>query len=91
MLSLTFLGTAAARPTVERSVSSLVIKREGETLMFDVVLPLAGISVDFLGICLLGEAIGTRLLVAMALVLAALSLRDGGATDPLAMRDSTRA
>lgn len=44
-----------------------------------------------LGICLLGEAIGTRLLVAMALVLAALSLRDGGATDPLAMRDSTRA
>jgi len=35
MLSLTFLGTSAARPTVERSVSSLVIKREGETLMFD--------------------------------------------------------
>jgi len=35
MLSLTFLGTSAARPTVERSVSSLVVKREGETLMFD--------------------------------------------------------
>lgn len=35
MLSLTFLGTSAARPTVERSVSSLVIQREGETLMFD--------------------------------------------------------
>ena len=35
MLSLTFLGTSAARPTVERSVSSLVIKREGESLMFD--------------------------------------------------------
>jgi ribonuclease Z len=35
MLSVTFLGTSAARPTVERSVASLVIKREGETLMFD--------------------------------------------------------
>lgn len=35
MLSLTFLGTSAARPTVERSVSSVVIAREGETLMFD--------------------------------------------------------
>ena len=35
MLSLTFLGTSAARPTVERSVSSIVITREGETLMFD--------------------------------------------------------
>ena len=35
MLSLTFLGTSAARPTVERSVSSIVIAREGETLMFD--------------------------------------------------------
>jgi ribonuclease Z len=34
-LSLTFLGTAAARPTVERGVSSLVIHREGEMLMFD--------------------------------------------------------
>ncbi len=35
MLRLTFLGTSAARPTVERSVSSIVIAREGETLMFD--------------------------------------------------------
>lgn len=35
MLSLTFLGTSAARPTVERSVTSVVIAREGETLMFD--------------------------------------------------------
>ncbi len=35
MLSLTFLGTSAARPTVERSVSSVVIAREGESLMFD--------------------------------------------------------
>ena len=35
MLRLTFLGTSAARPTVERSVSSIVIVREGETLMFD--------------------------------------------------------
>ena len=35
MLSVTFLGTSAARPTVERSVSSITITREGETLMFD--------------------------------------------------------
>jgi ribonuclease Z len=35
MLSLTFLGTSAARPTVERSVSSIALQREGETLMFD--------------------------------------------------------
>ena len=35
MLSLTFLGTSAARPTVERNVSSLVLVREGDTLMFD--------------------------------------------------------
>jgi ribonuclease Z len=35
MLSVTFLGTSAARPTVERGVTSLAIKREGETLMFD--------------------------------------------------------
>jgi len=35
MLSLTFLGTSAARPTVERNVSSLVVEREGETLLFD--------------------------------------------------------
>jgi ribonuclease Z len=30
-----FLGTAASRPTVERSVSSLALIREGETLLFD--------------------------------------------------------
>ena len=35
MLSLTFLGTSAARPTVERNVSSLALVREGETLLFD--------------------------------------------------------
>ena len=35
MLSLTFLGTSAARPTVERGVSSLALVREGETLLFD--------------------------------------------------------
>jgi ribonuclease Z len=34
-LSVRFLGTSAARPTVERNVSSLAIEREGETLMFD--------------------------------------------------------
>ena len=34
-LSVRFLGTSAARPTVERGVSSLAIIREGETLMFD--------------------------------------------------------
>jgi len=35
MLSVTFLGTSAARPTVERSVTSLAVSRDGETLMFD--------------------------------------------------------
>ena len=35
MLQLTFLGTSAARPTVERSVSSVAVSREGETLLFD--------------------------------------------------------
>ena len=35
MLSLTFLGTSAARPTIERNVSGLSIHREGETLLFD--------------------------------------------------------
>lgn len=34
-LSLRFLGTSAARPTVERGVSSLAVVREGETLLFD--------------------------------------------------------
>jgi len=35
MLSLTFLGTSAARPTVERSVSAIALQREGEMLLFD--------------------------------------------------------
>ena len=35
MLSVTFLGTSAARPTVERNVTSLALEREGETLLFD--------------------------------------------------------
>ena len=34
-MRVTFLGTAAARPTVTRNVSSLVVQREGELLMFD--------------------------------------------------------
>jgi ribonuclease Z len=35
MLSLTFLGTGAATPTVERNVSGLAVQREGETILFD--------------------------------------------------------
>jgi ribonuclease Z len=35
VLSLTFLGTSAARPTVERGVSSIALQREGETMLFD--------------------------------------------------------
>ncbi len=35
MLSVTFLGTAAAVPTLDRNVSSLAIHREGEMLLFD--------------------------------------------------------
>lgn len=34
-LTLRFLGTSAARPTVERNVSSIAVVREGETLLFD--------------------------------------------------------
>ncbi len=34
-MRLTFLGTAAARPTVSRNVSSLTVQREGELMMFD--------------------------------------------------------
>ncbi len=34
-MRITFLGTAAARPTVGRNVSSLVVQREGELMMFD--------------------------------------------------------
>jgi len=35
MLKLTFLGTGAACPTLERNVSSLALVREGETMLFD--------------------------------------------------------
>ena len=35
MLNLTFLGTSAARPTVERGVSAITLQREGETVLFD--------------------------------------------------------
>ena len=35
MLSVTFLGTAAAVPTLDRNVSALAIHREGEMLLFD--------------------------------------------------------
>src|ERR1043166_4279394 len=35
MLSVTFLGTSAARPTVERNVSGVAVVREGETLLFE--------------------------------------------------------
>lgn len=34
-LTLRFLGTSAARPTVERNVSSLAVVREGETMLID--------------------------------------------------------
>jgi ribonuclease Z len=35
MIRVTFLGTAASRPTVGRNVSALMIQREGESLLFD--------------------------------------------------------
>ena len=35
MLSITFLGTSAAIPTVDRNVAGMAIQREGETLLFD--------------------------------------------------------
>src|SRR5207302_4832610 len=35
MLTVTFLGTSAARPTVERNVSGLASHLEGETLLFE--------------------------------------------------------
>jgi ribonuclease Z len=35
MLTVTFLGTSAARPTVERNVSGLAVHREGETMLFE--------------------------------------------------------
>ncbi|MDQ3388361.1 MAG: ribonuclease Z [Gemmatimonadota bacterium] len=34
-MKVTFLGTAAARPTIGRNVSSLVVQREGNLMMFD--------------------------------------------------------
>lgn len=34
-LSVTFLGTSAALPTVERNVASLAVHREGEMMLFD--------------------------------------------------------
>ena len=34
-MRITFLGTAASRPTVSRNVSSLILQREGESMMFD--------------------------------------------------------
>ncbi|HXW96386.1 MAG TPA: ribonuclease Z, partial [Gemmatimonadales bacterium] len=35
MLKLTFLGTGAACPSVDRNVSSLALTRDGETMLFD--------------------------------------------------------
>ena len=34
-LTLTFLGTGAAIPSLDRNVASLALAREGETLLFD--------------------------------------------------------
>ena len=34
-LSVTFLGTSASRPTVERGVSAMAVVREGETMLVD--------------------------------------------------------
>ncbi len=35
MLSITFLGTGAATPTLDRNVAGLAVQRKGETLLFD--------------------------------------------------------
>lgn len=35
MLRVTFLGTAASRPTVGRNVSAIAVEREGELMLFD--------------------------------------------------------
>jgi ribonuclease Z len=35
MLQVTFLGTGASIPTLDRNVSGLAVQREGETLLFD--------------------------------------------------------
>ncbi|MBA3445738.1 MAG: ribonuclease Z [Gemmatimonadales bacterium] len=34
-MTVTFLGTGAATPTIDRNVSGLAVQREGETLLFD--------------------------------------------------------
>ena len=35
MLSVTFLGTSASIPTIDRNVAGLAVQREGETILFD--------------------------------------------------------
>ena len=35
MLTVTFLGTGAATPTIDRNVASLAVQREGETILLD--------------------------------------------------------
>jgi ribonuclease Z len=35
MLSVTFLGTAASIPTIDRNVAGLAVQRDGETILFD--------------------------------------------------------
>jgi ribonuclease Z len=35
MIRVTFLGTAASRPTVGRNVSAVMVQREGDSLLFD--------------------------------------------------------
>jgi ribonuclease Z len=35
MLTITFLGTGAATPTIDRNVAALAVQREGETILFD--------------------------------------------------------
>jgi ribonuclease Z len=35
MIRVTFLGTAAAAPTISRAVSAIALKREGELMLFD--------------------------------------------------------
>src|SRR5574338_961666 len=34
-LSITFLGTGAACPSIDRNVSAIALQREGETMLFD--------------------------------------------------------
>ena len=35
MIRVTFLGTAASRPTVGRNVSAIAVQREGDHYLFD--------------------------------------------------------